>query len=359
MTKTPGFLVLESGEVFPGLWQGLDGEERAGEIVFNTGHSGYEEVATDPSYYGQIVVMTAPQQGNYGADDAHWESSRVWIEGFVCVEMQESKREKSWRTKLNHHRVPVLTEVDTRALTLRLRRDGTPWGALVGGDGGAATVARARELIKIRRAREKDWAHVTSRADAVTLTGQDPDGPRIAAIDLGCKENSLRELRARSREVRVFPSRTTAAEIKAYAPDGIFLSNGPGDPADVEGAPETVRELLGHKPIFGICMGHQILGRALGGRTYKLKFGHRGANHPIKDELLGRIYMTSQNHGYAVEIDSLPKSVRVTHVNLNDQTVAGIYDPERRAMSVQFHPESHPGPHEATELFDLFMRQLR
>ena len=357
MIKSKGYLVLESGEIFPGLWQGEERLERAGEVVFNTSHSGYEEIATDPSYYGQIIVMTAPQQGNYGADDAAWESERIWIEGFVCVEMQSTGREDSWPKKLNANGVPILTEVDTRRLTICLRQTGTPWGALVGGSGGADTVARARELIKIKQSSERDWVHLTSRKEAKTLAGENPKGPKIAALDLGCKENSLRELKRRCREIRIFPSRTTAAEIRAYQPDGIFLSNGPGDPADVAQAPETVRDLIGYKPIFGICMGHQILGRALGGETYKLKFGHRGSNHPIKDSLLNRIYMTSQNHGYAVRVDSLPKSVRVTHVNLNDQTVAGIYDPERKAMSVQFHPESHPGPHEAAELFDLFIRQ--
>lgn len=359
MSSNKGYLVLESGEVFPGLWQGEGAPERAGEVVFNTSHSGYEEMATDPSYYGQILVLTAPQQGNYGEDDAWWESRRIWIEGFVCVEMQNSGREKTWASKLTKNGVPILADVDTRRLVLNLRERGTMWGALIQRDTPEAATARARELIAQKKNGERDWVHLTSRKQEETIKGENPNGPRIAAIDLGCKENSLRELRKRASEVRVFPSRTTADIIRRYNPDGIFLSNGPGDPADVQQAPETVRELVGWKPIFGICMGHQILGRALGGETYKLKFGHRGSNHPIKDTLLNKIYMTSQNHGYAVRLDSLPKTVQVTHVNLNDNTVAGIYDASRKAMSVQFHPESHPGPHEASELFDFFIGQTR
>lgn len=356
---TKGFLVLESGEMFPGLWQGEERVERAGEVVFNTSHSGYEEMATDPSYYGQILVLTAPQQGNYGEDDRWWESRRIWIEGFVCVELQNSWREKSWKKKLMQNGVPILTGVDTRLLTLKLREQGTPWGALVHEQDPEKAKARAKVLIAEKRKEDPDWVHVTSRRQEETIKGDNPRGPRIAALDLGCKENSLRELKKRCSEIRIFPSRATAAQIRAYNPDGIFLSNGPGDPAAVRQAPETVRELIGWKPIFGICMGHQILGRALGGETYKLKFGHRGSNHPIKDTLLNKIYMSSQNHGYAVKMESLPKTVQVTHVNLNDHTVAGIYDASRKAMSVQFHPESHPGPHEAAELFDFFIGQTR
>jgi carbamoyl-phosphate synthase small subunit len=220
-------------------------------------------------------------------------------------------------------------------------------------------MTRARELIAAKKSHDLDWAHAVSCPEAETHAGAVPGGPRIAALDYGCKANSMRELVARSCEVRLFPSRTTADEIRAYNPDGIFLSNGPGDPADVQGAAATVRNLLGWRFMFGICMGVQILGRALGGETYKLRFGHRGSNHPIKDSLLGKIYMTSQNHGYALKMESLPKSVSITHVNLNDNTVAGIYAREQRAMGVQFHPESHPGPHEAQRLFDFFIRQTQ
>lgn len=358
MTLTKGFLVLESGETFPGLWQGEGVPSRAGEVVFNTSHSGYEEIATDPSYYSQIIVMTAPQQGNYGEDNKFWESEKIWIEGFVCVELQNSKRDQSWQKKLTQAKVPILTDVDTRQLTLKLREQGTPWGALVSADSADEAVKKAKTLILEKQKLDKDWVFATTCKAETTIVGDLPQGPKVAALDLGCKENSIRELKKRTSEIRIFPSRTPPEKIRAYNPDGIFLSNGPGDPKDVQQAAETVKDLVGWRFIFGICMGHQILGRALGGETYKLKFGHRGSNHPIKDVLINKIYMSSQNHGYAVRQESLPSTVKVTHTNLNDGTVAGIYDSTRKAMSVQFHPESHPGPHEASALFDFFTRQL-
>lgn len=360
MNIDKGFLVLESGEIFSGLWQGQDrATNRAGEVVFNTSHSGYEEMATDPSYFSQIIVLTAPQQGNYGSNHKVWESERIWIDGFVCVEMQNSWRDKTWRDKLIEFKVPILTDVDTRRLVLKLRESGTTWGALVRTANKKAALDLAKELIVAKKTQNLDWAHAVSCPTAKVLKGAMPKGPRIAALDYGCKTNSLRELLARSSEVKLFPARTLPFEIRTYNPDGIFLSNGPGDPKDVQQAAETVQDLLGWRFIFGICMGHQILGRALGGETYKLKFGHRGSNHPIKDQLLSQIYMTSQNHGYAVKLETLPKTVVVTHTNLNDLTVAGIYDSSRKALSVQFHPESHPGPHEASQLFDFFIRQTQ
>ena len=357
MSNEAGLLVLESGEIFSGLWNGK--EDRAGEVVFNTSHSGYEEMATDPSYFGQILVLTAPQQGNYGDDDKCWESSKIWIEGFVCVEMQESKRENSWQQKLLRNGVPILTDVNTRHLVLQLREKGTQWGALVKGTDSAAALEKARKLIAHKKTMDRDWVNMVSRKKVETRKGQNPRGPKIAVLDLGCKENTLRELAKHTSEVCIFPSRTSPDDIRKYNPGGILLSNGPGDPADIEVATDTVRSLLGWRFIFGICMGHHVLGMALGGKTYKLKFGHRGSNHPIKDKLLNKIYMTSQNHGYAVDIQSLPSSVQVTHTNLNDNTVAGIYDPSKKAFSVQFHPESHPGPHDAVDLFDFFMRQTQ
>lgn len=358
MSIQNGFLVLESGETFSGLWQGDKCVDRAGEVVFNTGHSGYEEMATDPSYFSQIIVLTAPQQGNYGEKNDFWESKNIWIEGFVCVEMQNSWREHSWAQKLERFGVPILADVDTRTLVLKLRDQGTVWGAIVRADSSDEAVKKAKSLIAEKKKNDLDWVYATTQKEEESITGDNPKGPKVAVLDLGCKANTVRELKRRCSEVRVFPSRTKVERIRAFNPDGILLSNGPGDPADVQVAPETVRELVGWKFIFGICMGHQILGRALGGETYKLKFGHRGCNHPIKDSILNKIYMSSQNHGYAVRLETLPKGVQVTHVNLNDGTVAGIYDPARKAFSVQFHPESHPGPHEAAELFDFFVRQM-
>ncbi|MFV3406970.1 glutamine-hydrolyzing carbamoyl-phosphate synthase small subunit [Bdellovibrio bacteriovorus] len=351
-----GYLVLEGGEVYTGQWQG--GEDRAGEVVFNTSHSGYEEIATDPSYFSQIVVMTAPMQGNYGVEDAVWESRRLWIEGFICLEVQDSERDQAWKKRLTENKIPLLTEVDTRALALRLRQGGTPWGALVQAGSEAEALKKAESLIASKKTLDKDWVYIASRKEPEVRRGDNMVGPKVAVLDFGSKENILRELQSRCSEIKIFNSRSSVQDIMSYNPDGIMLTNGPGDPADVKVAIGTVRELLGVKPIFGICMGHQILGLALGAKTYKLKFGHRGSNHPIRDTLLNQIYMTSQNHGYAVEEASLPSDVKVTHVNLNDGTVAGFYSEKRKCLGIQYHPESCPGPHEASGLFSYFVERM-
>ncbi len=351
-----GFCVLETGEVFSGQWQG--GEPRAGEVVFNTSHSGYEEIATDPSYFTQIVVMTAPMMGNYGVDRECWESNRLWLQGFVCVQMQAGSRDQAWLERLREFKIPVISELDTRALVMRLREGGTPWGALVQASGEAEAYEIAKPLIQAEKNKDKDWVYATSTKSFQERTGTNAKGPRVALLDFGCKENIIRELLPYSSEVGVFPSRTSFEKIKAWNPDRVMLSNGPGDPADVQVAVETVRQMIGWKPLMGICMGHQILSLALGAKTYKLKFGHRGSNHPIRDELLNKIYVTSQNHGYAVDPSTLPSNVKVTHVNLNDQTVSGIMSQEKRYMGIQYHPESHPGPHEAQALFRYFVEQL-
>ena len=355
-----GYLVLESGEVFAGRWHGDPARVagRAGEVVFNTSHSGYEEIATDPSYYSQIIVMTAPQMGNYGVDRASWESRQLWIEGFVACEVQHSQRDAGWEQRLLDAGIPVLSDLDVRRIVLRLRDFGTPWGALVAAKSPEEAISKAKELIADKKKIEKDWVYTVSRRDLEVRKGHLASGPRVAVLDFGCKENTIRELVQGCAEVAVFPSRAPERVIRDWNPSGIMLSNGPGDPADVQEATETVRALLGWKPIFGICMGHQILARALGASTYKLKFGHRGSNHPVRDDLTQRIYVTSQNHGYAVREDSLAGDARVTHVNLNDKTVEGLACPEKKCFSVQYHPESHPGPRDARLLFDYFLNGL-
>lgn len=355
--KPTGFLVLESGEVFPGLWRG--GLPSAGEVVFNTGHSGYEEMSTDPSYMSQILVMTAPMQGNYGASNEFWESRRIWIHGFVCLELQESVRETTWKKLLDETGIPILSDVDTRTLVLRLRSKGVSWGAVVKGSDPEKAKAEAKKLIEEKQKIDTDWVFQASCSEPYVLKGEVATGPRVALLDFGSKQNILRELLKRCSEVKIFPSRASNQDVLEWNPDGVMLSNGPGDPALVQVAVETVKGLIGKKFIFGICMGHQILALALGAKTYKLKFGHRGSNHPVKDELLGKIYVTSQNHGYAVEPESLPSDVKVTHTNLNDGTISGIFSPEKKCLSVQFHPESHPGPHEASELFDYFIQKIQ
>ena len=355
-----GYLVLETGEIFPGQWHGGTDSvnERAGEVVFNTSHSGYEEMATDPSYMKQIIVLTAPMMGNYGIEDAVWESKRIWIEGFVCVQIQNTVSDQKWKKRLTESKIPLLSDVDTRTLVLRLRSGGTPWGALVNAATETEAKQKAMALIESSRKLDKDWVWMASRKEVEKREGKNPKGPRIAVLDFGSKENILRELATRSKELIIFPSRAKLEDILAQKPDGVMLTNGPGDPQDVEVARETTKNLIGKVPVFGICMGHQVLGLALGGKTYKMKFGHRGSNHPIKDDLLNEIYMTSQNHGYAVDEKTLPADVKVTHRNLNDQSVAGFYSKDKNILGIQYHPEACPGPHEAHNLFNFFIEKM-
>ena len=349
---SPGALVLETGEVFKGLL--LGDWNQAGEVVFNTSHSGYEEIATDPSYYNQILVMTAPLQGNYGASSKFWQSGKIWIKAFICVEMQNSLRDQQWLKTLTEHKVPILSCVDTRKLALRLRNKGVTWGAVVP----FSQQNAAPQTIKQEKDKPKDWTKFVSVSEPKEFKGKKRSGLKLALIDFGFKRNILDELLKRSSSVCLFPSNSSAKSIQDYKPSAIVLSNGPGDPKDVMDGTWLVKKLLGFKPIFGICMGHQILAQALGGENYKLKFGHRGSNHPIYDKLLDKIYISAQNHGYAVNPETLPEEVSVSHVNLNDQTVAGIFSQKYKCLSVQFHPENKPGPTEAVALFDYFIKNL-
>jgi carbamoyl-phosphate synthase small subunit len=355
------YLILESGAMFEGHSPQKKILESAGEVVFNTSHSGYEEIATDPSYMNQIVVLTASMQGNYGVSKTFWESNRIWIEGFICTEVQNSQRESSWLDLLSEHRVPLLSGVDTRQLVMHLRSHGSTWGAIVNSEPSGSTLemkAKAKQMIQAKKDQPGDWVFAASRKEVQTLSGEVPFGPKIGIIDFGAKENIIREIRQRSSQCILFPARTSAPTILNSDLHGLVLSNGPGDPALVEVAPQTIREIAGKLPMFGICMGHQVLCLALGAKTYKLKFGHRGANHPIDDRILNKIYVSSQNHGYAVDPKTLPGDLKVTQTNLNDQTVAGVFSEKLNILGIQYHPESCPGPHDAKGLFDYFINKM-
>jgi len=367
-------IALEDGRIFEGRSFTRSGEA-AGEIVFNTSMTGYQEVLTDPSYKGQIVTMTYPLIGNYGVNPEDDESARVRVEGFVVREYEDAF--SNWRACeslgdcLSRHGVLGIEDVDTRALTRHIRRAGAMKAVMSTVDldpGSLVEKARGypglvgRDLVQEvsspfayawRDGRPLPAGPAGIRGDAWDF-GAGHEGYRVAVLDCGLKYNQLRLLSQRKCRCLVFPHTATAAEILALGPDGVFLSNGPGDPAALGRVISTVRELLGRRPIFGICLGHQLLGLALGGRTYKLKFGHRGSNQPVKDLVTGKVEITSQNHGFAVDPGSLPPEVEITHINLNDQTVEGMRHRTIPAFSVQYHPENAPGPHDAEYLFDRF-----
>ncbi|HVC18752.1 MAG TPA: glutamine-hydrolyzing carbamoyl-phosphate synthase small subunit [Vicinamibacterales bacterium] len=365
-------LALEDGTWFRGISVGA-AAETGGEVVFNTSMSGYQEVLTDPSYAGQIVTMTCPEIGNYGVTDHDVESRRPQVAGFVVRE--SSPMASSWRAQgglreyLAASGIVAIAGLDTRALTRRLRSVGVLRGAIVAGDVDPADVVE-----RARRVRPMEGADLV--VDVTTASVYDwPAGPageftvppertattrrRVAAYDFGMKQNILRRLNAYGCDVRVFPATAPASDLLAYRPDGIFLSNGPGDPAPLDYAVRNVQRLVeSGVPTFGICLGHQVLGLALGGRTFKLKFGHRGANHPVKHLATGQVEITSQNHGFAVDPASLPADVEVTHLNLYDGTVEGLRHRTRPVFSVQYHPEASPGPHDADYLFRMFLDEI-
>jgi len=374
------FLALEDGRVFQGWACGAE-REVAGEVVFNTSMTGYQEILTDPSYKGQIVTMTYPQIGNYGVNPEDVESRGPQVEGFVVRELWRTP--SNWRSRqsledyLKEHGIPAIEGIDTRALTKHIRTAGALRAVMSCGEPGngpGSLVLKARQwpgLVGIDMVRwvtcqePYDWldreglSPSWGRRMAASGPGPEP-GYRVVAMDFGIKFNILRILRAFGCRVTVVPGTTSAREILSRRPEGVFLSNGPGDPAGVPYAIETVRELLGRIPVFGICLGHQLMGLAMGGKTYKMKFGHRGANQPVKDLDSGRVYITSQNHGFCVDATTLdPARVRVTHLNLNDQTVEGMEMPGLRAFCVQHHPEASPGPHDHMRvLFEKFVRDM-
>ncbi len=367
-------LVLADGSVFRGRAFGARGVQ-SGEVCFNTSLTGYQEIASDPSYAGQIVAMTASQIGNVGVNDADREAARPFLAGFVVKEL--SRLESNWRAEgslaryLANHDVPGIAGLDTRALVRRIRDGGFQTGVLStdpAAQDAEALVARARSAPSLDGV---DWvARVTTAEPYVWKDGEWPgivgqlprrSAPeprlRLVAYDFGIKRNILRLLSDTGFDVTVVPATTPADEALRYEPDGVFLSNGPGDPTAVEGVRETVRALCERLPVFGICLGHQILALSLGGSTRKLKFGHHGGNQPGHDRATGRVAICAENHGYAVDPESLRaagEAIEVTHVNLNDDTVEGIAHAERPLFSVQYHPEASPGPHDARFFFDRF-----
>lgn len=380
-------LALEDGTIFRGKSFGAQ-TAQAGEICFNTSMTGYQEVLTDPSYRGQIVAMTYPLIGNYGINTLDRENENPQVRGFVIEEL--SPVASNWRSQttlhdyLLQHGIPGIQGIDTRALTRRLRTSGAMRACILMGSDEAEALRRARsvpydgvDFVQEVSAESpyawdpenrlsRPWVLARSTlADTVDrdakgnlFTPLPPPVRRIVAYDFGVKHNILRSLRRHGFDVEVVPARTPAAEVLARRPDGVFLSNGPGDPAALGYAHEAVRELVGRTPLFGICLGHQVLALALGGKTFKMKFGHRGANQPVKDLRTGKVAITSQNHGYAVEADSLPDNVEITHINLNDGTVAGLRHRDHPAFSVQYHPEASPGPHDADYFFAEFAKEV-
>ncbi len=385
MTKT-GILALEDGRVFRGRAWGADGE-RTGEIVFNTSMMGYQEILTDPSYAGQIVTMTYPLIGNYGANGDDIESRRPFAEGLVVREFSEV--ESNWRSRMSlddylvANGIVGLSEIDTRALVRHIREKGAMRACLSSIDGDEASLigkARSapsmtgRNLVDVVTCGDRyEWPNPALDAPAAAHT-LDPllavreslasragsETFRVVAYDFGIKYYILRYLEAFGCKVTVVPARTSAEDVLALSPDGVFLSNGPGDPSALSEIVATIRQLIGRVPLFGICLGHQILALALGGRTYKLKFGHRGGNQPVKNLLTSSIEITSHNHGFAVDPESLdPAQVELTHVNLNDGCLEGFRHRHLPVFSVQYHPEAGPGPHDATYLFEQFIDLMK
>jgi carbamoyl-phosphate synthase small subunit len=376
---TPAKLALEDGTVFTGTSIGADGEVD-GEVCFNTSMTGYQEILTDPSYRGQIVTMTYPQIGNYGVNAEDVESGRPHLAGFVVREHSRTqsnfRSEQSLSEYLVQHGIVAIESIDTRSLVRRLRSRGALKGVISTKDlDDASLVAKAKAspgLVGRDLVREvlpdqpfewqqplSEWTHLDGHS-RTSDSSQSPseNQPHVVALDYGMKWNIPRHLVDLGCRVTILPGTATTEEVLSQEPDGVFLSNGPGDPEPLEYAISTIRGLLGKKPIFGICLGHQLLGLACGAKTFKLKFGHRGANHPVQNLESGAVEITSQNHGFAVAEDSLPKFMQVTHRSLNDGTIEGITHLDVPAYSVQYHPEASCGPHDSHYLFRRFLESM-
>ncbi len=359
-------MALEDGTVYEGVSIGADGE-KDGEVVFNTSITGYQEILTDPSYRGQLVTMTYPMIGNVGVNSQDVESPRPQVAGFIVRESSRLhsnfRSEGSLESYLRQHGIVAIAGIDTRALVRRIRDRGAQKGILSSIDHDhASLVEKARRspgLVGRDLVREVIPQSAVEWDESLHALASAPTGPsgaqyHIVCLDFGMKWNIPRHLRSRGNRVTILPGTSTAEQVLAEKPDGVFLSNGPGDPEPLTYAISTIRDLLGRKPIFGICLGHQLLSLASGAKTFKLKFGHRGANQPVLHCPTGRVEITSQNHGFAVAEDSLPDCLEITHRNLNDQTIAGVRHRTLPAFSVQYHPEASAGPHDSNYLFDEF-----
>jgi len=366
-----GFLALEDGSVYEGVSIGADGE-MDGEVVFNTSITGYQEILTDPSYRGQIVTMTYPMIGNVGINSEDVESGRPQVSGFVVRE--NSRIFSNFRSKnslsdyLIAHGIVAIAGIDTRALVRKIRDEGAQRGILSSVDFDAdALVAKARKspgLVGRDLVREvipnqkREWSENLHSLASQSNSHENQNNYHVVCLDFGMKWNIPRHLADRGNRVTILPGTATAEEVLALNPDGVFLSNGPGDPEPLDYAISTIRNLLGKKPVFGICLGHQLLSLASGAKTFKLKFGHRGANQPVLHCGSGRVEITSQNHGFAVTEETLPDCLEITHRNLNDNTIAGVRHKNLPAFSVQYHPEASAGPHDSSYLFDDFQKLM-